>query len=63
MTGASKDLWDRRAGLYLALLLHLDGSMTFATDPLVPGYYGPKTPEQFQLQRELAARISLLEGI
>ncbi|WP_327267086.1 hypothetical protein OG444_39845 (plasmid) [Streptomyces sp. NBC_01232] len=55
----SKDLWDRRAALYLDLLLHLDGSMSFATDPHVPGYYGPRSPEQFQRQKELTARISL----
>ncbi|MFE5108272.1 hypothetical protein [Streptomyces sp. NPDC056663] len=55
----AKDLWDRRAALYLDLLLHLDGSVSFATDALVPGYYGPQTTEQHQLRRELAARVSL----
>ncbi|WP_406320056.1 hypothetical protein [Streptomyces sp. NBC_01637] len=55
----SKDLWDRRAALYLDLLLHLDGSVSFATDALAPRYYGSQTPEQHQLRRELAARVSL----
>lgn len=55
----SKDLWDRRSALYLDLLVHLSGHLSFATDELVPGYYGPQTPEQAQLRRELAARIDL----
>ncbi|MFE1230269.1 hypothetical protein [Streptomyces sp. NPDC058745] len=55
----SKDLWDRRAVLYLDLLVHLGGHLSFATDELVPAYYGPRTPEQAQLRRELAARIDL----
>jgi hypothetical protein len=29
------------------------------TDEVVPGYFGPRTPEQVQLCRELAARIVL----
>jgi hypothetical protein len=55
----SKDLWDRRAALYLDLLVHLDSTVSFATDEVVPSYYGPRTPEQAQLRRELAARIDL----
>lgn len=55
----SKDLWDRRATLYLELLVHLGGHLSFATDEVVPGYYGPRMPEQAQLRRELAARIDL----
>ncbi|MER6188332.1 hypothetical protein [Streptomyces sp. NPDC001652] len=54
-----KDLWDRRTALYLDLLLHLSGAVSFATDSLVPGYYGPRTPEQHDLRRDLAARITL----
>lgn len=57
--GRSKDLWDRRATLYLELLVHLGGHLSFATDEVVPGYYGPRTPEQFKLRSELAARIDL----
>ncbi|MCT6782131.1 hypothetical protein LXH09_36525 [Streptomyces sp. CS7] len=55
----SQDLWDRRAAVYLDLLLHLSSTVSFATDPVVPGYYGPRTPEQHQLRRDLAARIDL----
>ncbi|MFJ8848550.1 hypothetical protein ACIRFF_37330 [Streptomyces cyaneofuscatus] len=55
----SKDLWDRRAALYLELLVHLGGHLSFATDEVTPGYYGPRTPEQFKLRRALAARIDL----
>ncbi|MFK0132357.1 hypothetical protein ACIQRZ_18630 [Streptomyces rubiginosohelvolus] len=55
----SKDLWDRRAALYLELLVHLGGHLSFATDEAVPGYYGPRTPDQATLRRELAARIDL----
>ncbi|MFJ2008391.1 hypothetical protein [Streptomyces chartreusis] len=54
-----KDLWDRRAAVYLDLLLHLSGTVSFATDPIVPSYYGPQTPEQHQLRRDLAARVTL----
>lgn len=54
-----KDLWDRRAAVYLDLLLHLSGTVSFATDSDVPGYYGPQTSEQHQLRRELAARVTL----
>ncbi|MEU4180916.1 hypothetical protein [Streptomyces sp. NPDC026589] len=55
----SQDLWDRRAAMYLDLLLHLSGAVSFATDAVVPGYYGPRTPEQHQLRRDLAARVDL----
>lgn len=55
----SKDLWDRRATLYLELLIHLGGHLSFATDELVPRHYGPRTPEQTRLRHELAARIDL----
>ncbi|MET7685781.1 hypothetical protein [Streptomyces sp. NPDC005423] len=55
----AKDLWDRRAAVYLDLLLHLSGTVSFATDSDVPGYYGPQTPEQHQLRRDLAARVTL----
>lgn len=58
-TTQAKDMWDRRAALYLDLLVHLSGTISFVTDPYVPGYYGPQTPEQHQLRRDLAARISL----
>ncbi|MFE0654725.1 hypothetical protein ACFVZH_40190 [Streptomyces sp. NPDC059534] len=55
----AKDLWDRRAAVYLDLLLHLSGAVSFATDLDVPGYYGPQTPEQHQLRRDLAAKVTL----
>ncbi|WP_331759594.1 hypothetical protein [Streptomyces anulatus] len=55
----AKDLWDRRAALYLELLVNLDGTMSFAVEPHAPGYYGPSTSEQFQKRRELAARVDL----
>ncbi|WP_405192894.1 hypothetical protein [Streptomyces anulatus] len=55
----AKDLWDRRATLYLELLVNLDGTMSFVVEPHAPGYYGPSSPEQFQRRRELAARVDL----
>lgn len=55
----SQELWDRRAAVYLDLLLHLSGAVSFATDAVVPGYYGPRTPEQYQIRRDLAARVDL----
>ncbi|MEV7653736.1 hypothetical protein AB0O39_06135 [Streptomyces anulatus] len=55
----AKDLWDRRATLYLELLINLDGTMSFVVEPNAPGYYGPSTPEEFQKRRELAARVDL----
>lgn len=41
----AKGLWDRRAAVCFDLLLHLSGAVSFTTDPVVPGYYGPRTPE------------------
>ncbi|MGW1318546.1 hypothetical protein [Streptomyces sp. NPDC002426] len=55
----SKDLWDRRAELYLELLVHLDGTMSFADSPSTLGYHGPTTPEQITTRRELAAKVDL----
>ncbi|KQX27638.1 hypothetical protein ACFRMO_02870 [Streptomyces anulatus] len=54
----AKDLRDRRAAVCFDLLLHLSGAVSFATDPVVPGYYGPRPPEQYQLRRDLAARVA-----
>lgn len=55
----AKELWDRRAAVYLDLLLHLSATVSFATDSVVPNYYGPQTLEQHQLRRDLAARVTL----
>ncbi|MFD8955439.1 hypothetical protein ACFXKH_38455 [Streptomyces caelestis] len=54
----AKDLRDRRAAVCFDLLLHLSGAVSFATDPVIPGYYGPRPPEQYQLRRDLAARVA-----
>lgn len=59
----AKDLWDRRATLYLELLVNLDGTMSFVVEPHAPGYYGPSSPEQFQKRRELAARVDLFGSL
>ncbi|MGA6871338.1 hypothetical protein ACO8D0_05490 [Streptomyces pratensis] len=45
------------------ILVHLGGHLSFATDEIVPGYYGPQTPEQAKLRRELAARIDLFGSL
>lgn len=55
-----KDLWDRRVSLYLDLLAHLSGRVSFAadSDQFLIGY-GPKTAEDYQLRQELRARVAL----
>ncbi|MEU3350968.1 hypothetical protein [Streptomyces sp. NPDC037389] len=56
----AKDLWDCRAGLYLDLLKHLRGMVSFAadSDPFLVGY-GPRSAEDYQLRHELRARVAL----
>ncbi|NWF30296.1 hypothetical protein HW130_29290 [Streptomyces sp. PKU-EA00015] len=56
----AKDLWDRRASLYLDLLTHLGGRVSFAagSDQFLIGY-GPKTAEDYQLRNQLHARVAL----
>jgi hypothetical protein len=55
-----KDLWDRRAALYLDLLTHLSGRVSFAadSDPFLVGY-GPTSAEDYQLRQQLRARVFL----
>ncbi|WP_406505379.1 hypothetical protein [Streptomyces sp. NBC_01602] len=56
----AKDLWDRRAGLYLDLLTHLSGKVSLASDsnPFLIGY-GPRSTEDYQLRQQLHARVAL----
>ncbi|MFF4787922.1 hypothetical protein ACFY3E_42230 [Streptomyces griseorubiginosus] len=60
----AKELWDRRSNLYLDLLTHLEGRVSFAadSDPYLIGY-GPKTVEDYQLRRELSARVDLFASL
>ncbi|MFF7845282.1 hypothetical protein ACFZC6_42065 [Streptomyces ossamyceticus] len=56
----AKDLWDRRSGLYLDLLTHLGGRVSFAgdSDEFLVGY-GPQTAEDYELRTQLNARVAL----
>ncbi|MCZ1000735.1 hypothetical protein O1M63_26195 [Streptomyces mirabilis] len=60
----AKELWDRRSSLYLDLLTHLDGQVSFAADSdrYLIGY-GPKTAESYQLRRQLSARVDLFASL
>ncbi|MEU1815181.1 hypothetical protein ABZ543_08280 [Streptomyces roseifaciens] len=56
----ASELWNRRAELYLDLLTHLRGTVSFAadSDPLLVAY-GPQSGEDYQLRHELRARVTL----
>ncbi|MFE9989789.1 hypothetical protein ACFYRK_23350 [Streptomyces sp. NPDC005381] len=56
----AQELWDRRSSLYLDLLTHLGGQVSFAadSDPHLIGY-GPRTAENYQLRQQLSARVDL----
>lgn len=54
----AQDLWDRRADLYLDLLTHLSGRVSFSEDPGLAGY-GPKSAQDLDLRWQLYSRVTL----